>query len=402
MLDHIISINSLRRKPYEQRFVTPLKDMCVEVIAANFEQRPTFGELPPRYVKNIVNRLRLDLPLELVGRLIADEGYWRQRSAARWHNCDVSVHGGSWKQLYFERNLEAVLEAYDPSATDVAGLRRLLAFSRRYVRNLTIRQLPSHMDLNILFDATGSYLTGLNLTYSMRNVGMDYDRSLFGMKLSDCRSLAAALERCETLTQLTLSSNLIDDDRCRMLASGLVDNASVTYLDLSHNRIADRGVRALAKLLDAHSVIFYLDLGDNSIHTEGGRALARALKTNTSLLSLSLRLNRVGDDGGRMLCDTLIKNSSLERFNLSANALGAGSAASVADMLCTNTALKEVDLSCNLFGVEGGRQIHEALAENTTLMACDLRACQVGADTELAIKEHVRAMQEGGKSKAGA
>ena len=27
MLDHILSINSLRRKPYEQRFVTPLKDM---------------------------------------------------------------------------------------------------------------------------------------------------------------------------------------------------------------------------------------------------------------------------------------------------------------------------------------------------------------------------------------
>lgn len=396
-----VRVSGLNRKPYQQRFLTPLRDMCVQVIASNFEDRPTFGDLPPRHVKSIVDKLRLDLPLELVGRVVADEGYWKRRSAARWHNLDVVSHGGSWKQLYFERNLQAVLETYDPSKTDVSDLKRLLAFSRRYVRNLTVRQLPSHMDLNVLFDSMGSHLTGLDLTYSMRNVGMDYDKSLFGMKLSDCQSLAAALKRCETLTHLTLSSNLIDDDRCRMLASGLVDNASVTHLDLSHNRIADRGARALAKLLDHHSVIFYLDLCDNSIHTEGGRALARALKTNTSLLSLNMRLNRVGDDGGRAMCDALVHNTSLERYNVSANALGTASASAVSDMLRANITLKEVDLSCNLIGVDGGRLIHEALEENTTLMTLDLRGCQVGADTELAVLEHGRAMQEGGKMKPG-
>jgi hypothetical protein len=47
----------------------------------------------------------------------------------------------------------------------------------------------------------------------MMNVGMDYDRSLFGMKLSDCRSLAKALERTETLTYLNLSGNLLDDEK---------------------------------------------------------------------------------------------------------------------------------------------------------------------------------------------
>ena len=53
------------------------------------------------------------------------------------------------------------------------------------------------------------------LMYGMQNVGMDYDRSLFGMKLSDCRSLAKSLERTETLTYLNLSNNLLDDDKVR-------------------------------------------------------------------------------------------------------------------------------------------------------------------------------------------
>lgn len=164
------------------------------------------------------------------------------------------------------------------------------------IRSLSVKQLPSHLDLSIIFNATASHLTSLSLNYGMKNVEMDYDRSLFGMKLSDCRSLAKALEQTETLTHLSLSSNLLDDDKACMLASGLVDNNSVIHLDLSHNRIADRGIRALAKVLDASSVICYLDLYDNQIATEGGRALAKALRSNVGLLSLNLRLNRIGDE----------------------------------------------------------------------------------------------------------
>lgn len=94
---------------------------------------------------------------------------------------------------------------------------------------------------------------------------MDYDRALFGMKLSDCRSLARCLEYCEALVRLDLRGNFLDDDKLRMLASGLINNLSVVHLDLSHNRIADRGVRALAKLLHPNSVIQIVELGDNQV-----------------------------------------------------------------------------------------------------------------------------------------
>jgi hypothetical protein len=99
----------------------------------------------------------------------------------------------------------------------------------------------------------------------MHDVGMDYDRSLFGMKLSDCRSLARCMEYCETLVSMDLSNNLIDDDKLRMLASGLVNNLSIVDINLSNNKVADRGVRTFAKLLHVNSVIQIINLENNKV-----------------------------------------------------------------------------------------------------------------------------------------
>eukprot|EP00899_Mesostigma_viride_P007170 jgi/Mesvir1/16454/Mv12094-RA.1 len=387
-----------RREPVPvkrvQPFITPLMDMCIKVIAENFESYPQLLGLPSTNVKDIISRLRLDLPLELVGQLIKDESYWKRRATARWKNCDISGHGNSWKQLYFETNLEGAIERFEANnASEAAGLKRLLLFSRKFVRNLSIKQLPSHMDLSLLFDSTASCLSSLTLHYGMAQVGMDYDRSLFGMKLSDCRYLAKALERTETLTKLDLSGNLLDDDKTRMVASGLLDNSSVTDLDLSHNKVADRGVRALAKVLDSRSVIAFLDLKDNQIHTEGAHALARALKSNVTLLSLNLRLNRVGDEGARVICDVLRANRTLQRLNISSNEAGESCAKKLAELLRENKSLTHLDVCSNKFGTEAGRALREALEDNTTLSVLDLRMCSMGSEMEASIANVLKAHQ---------
>jgi hypothetical protein len=66
----------------------------------------------------IIDRLPLDMPLELAGSTIVDEGYWRRRSQMRWAICNSAQHGGSYKQLYFERHLQDTIEecARTPSA----------------------------------------------------------------------------------------------------------------------------------------------------------------------------------------------------------------------------------------------------------------------------------------------
>eukprot|EP00798_Chlamydomonas_sp_ICE-L_P006722 gene6722-3393_t len=352
--------------------VTPLKDLCVRVVASNFEACPTFGPLPDDYVKKVTDILPLDLPLELAGTIIHDEDYWRRRSCARWRSCESTAHGYSWKQLYFERNLQDALEQFDPEINSMDQLRRLMVFSRRYVQTV---------------DSPSS----ISVKYNLKNVGMEYDRSLFGMKLGDCRSLAKSLETNETLTYLDLSNNGLDDDKVRMLASGLIENLSITHLNLSHNKIADRGMRALAKLLDSKSVISLLELQDNQIHTEGAKSLARALKVNQALISVNLRLNRMGDEGCKVVCDAIRNNQTIERFNMAANSAGEKETlGALSTLIRLNNSITELDVSCNTFGSVGCEQLRRALEQNSVLQRLEMRACGAEPDDEFAVAENLR------------
>ena len=140
--------------------------------------------------------------------------------------------------------------------------------SQDYVFRLEIKQLLSHLDLNVLFDNLPN-LSSVNLTYGVRQVGMSYERSLFGMKIADATTLASGVRNTATLTSLSLPCNLIDDDLMRMLMTGLISNNTVTELDVSHNKITNTGARLLSKILGSKSIITFLNLCDNQIHAEG-------------------------------------------------------------------------------------------------------------------------------------
>ena len=257
----------------------PLAELCVTAIAANFVNRPTLRGIPARYIDRVTELLPAQMALEVTGPLIDDEGYWKRSALARWDNCQISSHGSSWKRLYFERNLEDFLEAFDPLKQDTEELTRLLAVSKDYIFSLHLKQFLSHLDLEMVFQNVPT-LCHLDMTYGVKEIGMDYERSLFGMKLNDVASLAKALRVTETLTILSLPCNLLDDSTVRVLATGLQDNVTITSIDLSHNKIADRGVKALAKLLNERSVVLSLNLNDNHIHADGGKYFGRALKLN--------------------------------------------------------------------------------------------------------------------------
>ncbi|CAM9783753.1 unnamed protein product, partial [Choristocarpus tenellus] len=159
----------------------------------------------------------------------------------------------------------------------------------------------------------------LDLTYGVHEIGMKYERMLFGMKISDASCLAKTIQQSTHLTSLVLQSNLIDDDLMRMLMTGLIRNDTITFLDVSHNKITNHGARLLSKLLGERSVLVSLNMADNqasTVHAEGGRYLGRALRTNKSLVDLNLRLNRLTDEGGRMLMEGMRENTTLTRLNL--------------------------------------------------------------------------------------
>ena len=338
--------------------------------------------------------IQTDLPLNVSAPLIDSEVYWKRCAADLFQTCVPSDHGHSWKQLFFEKTVEEALENFDGSEQAHTALNRLLSTSSELVFKLKIRQFASHADLAFLFDALPN-LYSLSITFGSRNVGMKYERSIFGMKLADAECLSQQLPRTETLTQLILNENVLDDEKVRRLVVGLRDNLTITDLDLSHNKISDRGTRALCKCLGKDSVIAHLSLCDNHMHSEGGKFLGRAVQTNTSLLKLNLRLNRLGEKGGCYMFEGLKSNGSLKQLNISGNGLaddsGQGEAVRVlAAMLRVNSTINKMDVSSNSLGTEAGVVMRDALEENKSLTSLDLRVNKVAPDVASAIRELLR------------
>ena len=384
-------------------YVAPLRELCVEVVAQNFVRDPRAirepGLLDAKCVKKIVDVLPADLPLELAGELVADEDYWQRRARGRWENPETVDHGRSWKQLYFERNLQEAIEAHVAKAStseeehedrDRDALRRLLAFSKRWARSLKIVHAPGAVDVASLFECTAGSLVSLDLTYIARDVRDNYDgENTLGMRLGCAFSIAKALEHAETLAHLGLSQNSIDDVKLAPIADGLAQNASVTFLDLSENKIGCDGAVALARVLAKdRCVVTRLDLGDNEIGATGANALAKAASASASLTSLSLRLNpKIGDEAGAAVLDAVTDSSvtSLRELDVSACGLGPVAGLALARLARSNRTLRRIDASGNekLGGDDGetGRAVADAVCgtngtnSNDAVLQFDVRGC---------------------------
>ena len=306
-----------------------------------------------------------------------DEGYWERCCKARWEICDVSAYGGGWKRMYFERNLQQIIEHFVPETTDPTELNETLALSASFVKKITVRQLlppvreaPKGPDFDDNSDAGSEAgdepecdhfnfgpvlkvlpnLEELNLTYGVRDCGMNFEWNLFQFTARDCLQLAQCVAACKTLKVFRLHRSKVDDDKVRVLISHILDHPGLVELDLSNNLIGDRGARAVGKFLNNHSQLVRLSLNDNQIRAAGAQAIAHALTKNTTLKYLNLRLNRLGDEGGQAICRALMKNSTLVEINMSSNDMAEPTAAILSQVVMQNSTVKTLDLSCNRLG----------------------------------------------------
>ena len=366
-----------------------LLEKCIKVVVENFASRPVKEIIPPPQMAEIIKRLPTNLPPVIGAKYIYDESYWKRCSVEKygWHNCTISEHGLLWKQLYFEKYLQEKLESYDPVTETLEQLYELVDSCMDYIFTLTFRQLPSHMELVELFGMLPN-LSKINFKYGVNKIGMNYERMLFGMKISDATSLARIFDKTETITTVILSECLIDDDLLRMLMTGLIKNNTITAIDLSHNKISNHGARLLSKLLGDNSVISMLDLSDNQIHSEGGRYLARGLRENDSLLSLNLRLNRLEDEGCRLLFEGIQDNLTLIDINIGCNGASAQTAQTLFSILRDQEhKIKKLDISGNDFDANQFEMMRLSLGGNKTLTSIDMRNNPGTKDAERAINE---------------
>ena len=301
-----------------------LKSKCIDIIVKNFAENPVTEVIPPAQMAEITAKLPSDLSPVVGAKYVYNEAYWKRCCVDKfgWHKCELSEHGLLWKQVYFEKLMQERLEDFNPPSDSIHDLEELVVACMDYIFTITFRQLPSHLDMHALCNLLPN-LTKLDISYGVNKIGMEYERMLFGMKISDATNLAKVFESTQTLSTLIISGNMIDDDLLRVLMTGLIKNNTITHLDVSHNKITNHGARLLSKLLGENSVLATLNVADNHIHTEGGRYFARGLRENDALLALNLRLNHLGDDGCRLLLEGLQDNITLTDLNISSNYAGA-------------------------------------------------------------------------------
>ena len=70
-------------------------------------------------------------------------------------------------------------------------------------------QFLAHLDMEMLFQNVPT-LCNLDMTFGVKDVGMEYERSKFGMKMSDVTSLQKAL-RVESGRALAVTGRALGD-----------------------------------------------------------------------------------------------------------------------------------------------------------------------------------------------
>ncbi|VDD74543.1 unnamed protein product [Mesocestoides corti] len=281
----------------------------------------------------VLDSIPTDIPLKVIAHTIRDELFWKRICLSRWPVVDVIKHDNSWKQAFFEKQLEQMIHEYVPGQTYCVWIEEALQFAAPYVRRIDIKEmLPpvklkakevrprsassqadsdneeseevvetspriDHLDLGFVI-AKLTQMTHLSVQYTIRNVGLDFEWEHFQFTRRDCISFSKAVKAHTSLSVLQLVNSRVDCEKCRVLVGHLLDHPSLKVLNLSHNLISDWGARALGKLINGRSKIECLDLLNNRITPEGGEALGHALSKNAKFLrKLNLRLNKLRDDG---------------------------------------------------------------------------------------------------------
>lgn len=352
----------IRFRALEKVRVRPpsLVQICLKRVAQNFLSYNNLHlKLGRKQLEDVYAMLDLDMSLPEAATRIWDENYWKRRTQSKHRNAQVEKHGMSWKQTFLELELQEVLErlpiTVEHGSPELEALRQQVNASRLHVFQLQIGQFPSHIDLSFLFDALPA-LSSFSITYGNRRLGMDYERAMFGMKISDAQYLARNIRVSQTLVSLSLPCNMVDDELVKVLMGGLTYGHMLTQLDLSHNKIGDRGARRLASLLDPDYCLQALDLSDNLIHANGCMHLGAHLAENVTCQVLNLRLNRCEDNGVSHLFQDMCVNKHLKNLNISCNDLTVRCLPYMNSMLSENSTLAELDLSAN--------PLHQADEEN--------------------------------------
>ncbi|XP_072553204.1 ribonuclease inhibitor-like isoform X2 [Salminus brasiliensis] len=257
------------------------------------------------------------------------------------------------------------LKKYDPSDRGVQMLQRVIASSTK-----------AELDKCSVTDKSCSVLASV-----LRSVNSLKDLNLTENNLEDSgvKELSGGLksEHCK-LETLSLEFCALTDKSCSDLALVLRSVNSLKELNLSENKLQDSGVKKLSEgLKSEHCKLETLRLNTCNLTETSCSDLASVLRSVNSLKDLNLTENKLWDSGVKELSGGLkSEHCKLETLSLERCSLTDKSCSDLASVLRSVKSLKDLNLSENNLQDSGVKKLSEGLkSEHCKLETLSLERC---------------------------
>ncbi|XP_076851497.1 NACHT, LRR and PYD domains-containing protein 3-like isoform X2 [Brachyhypopomus gauderio] len=180
--------------------------------------------------------------------------------------------------------------------------------------------------------------------------------------------------------KVILSGCGLTEESCKSLTSVLQTENSLKELEINNNDLQDSGVEQLcAGLKSSNCKLEILRLSGCGLTEESCKSLTSLLQTETSLKQLEINNNDLQDSGVEQLCAGLkSSNCKLEILRLSLCGLTEESCKSLISVLETETSLKQLEINNNDLQDSGVEQLCAGLkSSNCKLEILRLSGCLV-------------------------
>merc|ERR1712168_1038402 len=291
---------TLRTVPY-------LRTMALETIIQNWEEHPHLDELSEKERRKVLSKLSLNLDLKKA-LLIKDNDYWKRRAEVNWKTLNVEEYGGSYRRLFMEKTFQDKIENFVPNQSDYEEVDALIELVKHDIIRAKFDQLlppvpqvkldlskatlrtpepgvdPEFIEINTQEESDDdeeegedqadhidltrvlphlNFLTHVELSFGVKDVGMNFEWGFFTFTMNDAEMLATCLAKCYSLETLTITRSRLEDDQARVMIKRLLSHPRLRSINLSHNRLKCKTGRALGKMIKTVSTLEELNLEDN-------------------------------------------------------------------------------------------------------------------------------------------
>jgi Ran GTPase-activating protein (RanGAP) involved in mRNA processing and transport len=171
------------------------------------------------------------------------------------------------------------------------------------------------------------------------------DLSHLKLPIDAISSLLTALQKNQTLIQLSLASNEISSKNCKVLGNFIQHNNHLIKLSLRNCNLDKHCVVALGDAIGKNSTLLELDCAGNNFEAAAcGASWEAALKRNKTLTQLNLAACNLDGDSIENLATALKVNRSIQLLHLDANYIGSRGLKKLAHSIKDNPVLRILSL----------------------------------------------------------